>query len=169
MIILDIFFGALSFNKSVTSIRLFSIFDQDYDEHDLKNLVNCIRTTLKRPNLKCFELAISCFDEKNFRNFQWLIEEMCFGLEKAKNLQKLVLDMNFSPLQIHHICKTLENMPNISVLHFPHTCFDIDSGQQFANVINKFFLTELNINGCWFSHDDTPSSSGVSSGIILTH
>lgn len=161
---LDIFLDALSFNESVSTLRITSLIENDAKESDEINVIaNCVGRCLLKPRLENFELILTLLEEDPpLLKLQSVVTALCRSLPHQPKVVSMVLDLSLCTSQLTQICAVLESCPNVTRLSLPHLKCERGAAIALASLLKARPLNFLGLASCWGVRDDLPSSSGIS-------
>lgn len=161
---LDIFLDALSFNESVSTLRITSLIENDAKETDEINVIaNCVGRCLLKPRLENFELILTLLEEDPpILKLQSVVAALCRSLPHQPKVVSMLLDLSLCTSQLTQICAVLEKCPNVTRLSLPHLKCERGAAVALASLLKARPLNFLGLASCWGVRDDLPSSSGVS-------
>lgn len=160
---LDIFLDALSFNESVSTLRITSLIENDAKETEINVIANCVARCLLKPRLENFELILTLLEEDPpILKLQSVVTALCRSLPHQSKVVSMILDLGLCTSQLTQICAILEKCPNVTRLSLPHLKCERGAAMALASLLKARPLNFLGLASCWGVRDDLPSSSGVS-------
>lgn len=160
---LDIFLDALSFNESVSTLRITSLIENDAKEIEINVIANCVSRCLLKPRLENFELILTLLEEDPpMMKLQSVVTALCRALPHQPKVTSMLLDLGLCTSQLVQICSVLETCPNVTRLSLPHLRCERGAVIALAKLLKARPLASLALPSCWGVRDDLPSSSGVS-------
>lgn len=160
---LDIFLDALSFNESVSTLRITSLIENDAKETELNVIANTVARSLLKPRLEHFELILTLLEEDPpLLKLQSVVTALCRSLPHQTKVISMLLDLGLCTSQLVQISAVLEKCPNVARLSFPHLRCERGAINALASLLKARPLASLALPSCWGIRDDLPSSSGVS-------
>lgn len=160
---LDIFLDALSFNESVSTLRITSLIENDAKETEINVIANCVARCLLKPRLENFELILTLLEEDPpILKLQSVVTALCRSLPHQSKIVSMILDLGLCTSQLTQICAVLTTCPNLTRLSLPHLKCERGAAIALASLLKARPLNSLGLASCWGVRDDLPSSSGVS-------
>lgn len=160
---LDIFLDALSFNESVSTLRITSLIENEAKEIEISVIANCVSRCLVKPRLENFELILTLLEEDPpMLKLQSVVTALCRALPHQPKVTSMLLDLGLCTSQLVQICGVLESCPNVTRLSLPHLRCERGAVVGLASLLKARPLASLALPSCWGVRDDLPSSSGVS-------